>query len=164
MWSRGNRLRRCVRTGRMCELRMLVLEMQRQMPKSCSKCSFCDDVSGACLPTEGTDGFFFVFDFDRENGSDRHWKERDPRCPLKETPDMSEEDHAKQTDGCGTWLHTGTRRSSMFVCSVCGRKVYYQQANNNKASRPIDVRIMYEYCPYCLSHMRTMTGKEGLCR
>lgn len=66
---------------------MLVLEMQRKMPDSCIGCSFHDDVTGACLPTEETDGFFYAFDFDRETFPSRAWKERDPRCPLKEVTD-----------------------------------------------------------------------------
>lgn len=63
---------------------MLVLEMKRQMPSACVGCSFFDDVCGVCLPTEESDEFFHVFDFDPENASKRAWNERDPRCPLKE--------------------------------------------------------------------------------
>ena len=66
---------------------MLILKMQRKMPESCVGCSFHDEVTGVCLPTEETDDFFYTFSFDRENGYLRAWKERDPRCPLMEVPD-----------------------------------------------------------------------------
>ncbi len=66
---------------------MLILKMQRKMPEACIRCSFHDEVTGACLPTEETDGFFHTFDFDKENGCRRELEERDPRCPLKEVPD-----------------------------------------------------------------------------
>lgn len=47
---------------------MLILKMQRKMPEACVGCSFHDEVTGVCLPTEETDDFFHTFSFDRENG------------------------------------------------------------------------------------------------
>ena len=49
----------------------------------------------------------------------------------------------------GKWIHVGTPKSQMFVCSVCEGIAYYPQPNNSK--NPGGARIAYKFCPYCRS-------------
>ena len=54
--------------------------------------------------------------------------------------------------GQGEWIHTGSQKSSRFLCSECARVVYYPQPNRQKMH--FKPRIPYKYCPYCLRKMR----------
>lgn len=61
-----------------------MIQIDRPMPESCDFCSFQDNVTGCCLASEETDGFFYTFYDQKTKTKIYQDQKRDPRCPLRE--------------------------------------------------------------------------------